>query len=90
MGAAISIDAADNNGSAASLHGRFDQSNRWFLDKHLRELPGDIVLDCHHVEDFDNSALSSLRKFCEEAAAQNRRVVIRALPRRLWRKLTSA
>jgi anti-anti-sigma regulatory factor len=90
VGAAISIEAADDRGSAATLHGSFDQRNEWFLDKHLRELSGDVVLDCRHLERLDDNAASCLRRFCAEAAAQRRRVVLRALAPRFWQSIRAA
>jgi anti-anti-sigma regulatory factor len=83
----ISIESADDQSSAASLRGSFDRSNQWFLRKHLEELSGDVVLDCSRVERLDEVAASWLRRFRDDAAAQDRRVVFRALPARIWRAL---
>lgn len=84
MSAAISVLAADDRGSAAVLHGSFDQTNRWFLTKHLSELDGDVVLDCRDVQSLDESSLAALKDFCHRASGECRRVVIRSMLPELW------
>jgi anti-anti-sigma regulatory factor len=89
MSAAISVLAADDTGSAAVLHGTFDQKNQWFLTKHLEELDGDVIIDCRGIESLDEASLAALREFCHRAAAEDRRVVIQSLPPDSWAALQS-
>ena len=89
MTAAFSVLEADNRRSAAALLGAFDESNRWFLEKHLEELDGDVLLDCHSVESLDDDAVATLRRFRDRAARQRRRVTFRSLPSRYWAALRS-
>lgn len=80
MSAAICVTAADAQCSAATLSGTFDRSNRWFLDKHLDELDGNVVLDCRDIERLDDWAVDTLLAFRDRAASQRRRVVFDAVP----------
>jgi anti-anti-sigma regulatory factor len=89
MTAAFSVLEADERRSAAALLGSFDQSNQWFLEKHLDELDGDVLLDCTSVESLDDDAVAALRRFRDRAARQRRRVTFRSLPSRYWAALRS-
>ena len=80
MAVAFSVVAADDHHSSAELSGAFDRSNRWFLEKHLDELDGDVVLDCQRIEALDAHAIAALRRFRTRASREGRRVVFRFLP----------
>ena len=90
MSAAISVMPTAGTASAAVLLGTFDRANRWFLTKHLRELDGDVVIDCRHVESLDEASIGALREFAHRAVAEKRRVVFRSLTPKLWAALSSA
>ena len=89
MTAAFSVLESDERRSAAALLGTFDRTNRWFLEKHLDELDGDVMLDCESVESLDETAVAALRRFRERAARQRRRVTFLSLPARYWAALRS-
>ncbi len=82
--AAIAVRAIDARGSAAALYGHFDQRNCWFLERHLAELDGDVVLDCSQVDELDEASLACLRQFVEGANLGDRRVVLQALAAKYW------
>jgi hypothetical protein len=77
MSAVISVLASDAPSAAASLYGTFDASNRRFLERQLRALEGDVVIDCSKAVSIDAAARSVLDEFCAVAARDRRRVVIR-------------
>jgi anti-anti-sigma regulatory factor len=88
MGAAISVIEADDDRSSAVLVGTFDNTNRWFLTKHLRELDGDVIIDLQHVESLDDASISALREFCHRAAGEQRRVLFQWVTPEMWSALS--
>lgn len=80
MTAVFSVLAADPHCSAAKLTGGFERTSLWFLEKHLAELEGDIVLDCSTIEQLDEECVRALREFIAQVEREGRRVVFRAPP----------
>jgi ABC-type transporter Mla MlaB component len=70
--------ACDGASSRASLTGSFERGSVWFLEKHLAELEGDVVLDCSDLEVIDPECVATLREFCRRAATEGRRIVLHA------------
>jgi len=77
MSAVISVLTSDAPSAAAALYGRFDASNAAFLQRHLDALAGDVVIDCTKVASLDDTARTVIDRFCDAAARERRRVVIR-------------
>jgi anti-anti-sigma regulatory factor len=76
MNAVISVLASDAS-AAASLYGTFDASNRSFLERQLRALQGNVVIDCTKAASLDDGAIALLHDFRERARRERRQVVIR-------------
>ena len=77
MSAVISVLASDAPSAAAALYGTFDASNRAFLERHLAALAGDVAIDCTKVASLDEGTVAVLNEYCDAAALEHRRVVIR-------------
>jgi hypothetical protein len=79
MSAVISVLASDAPSAAAALYGTFDISNRGLLERLLRALDGDVVIDCTKATSIDDGTVAFLDAFREEAMHSRRQVVIRTL-----------
>jgi anti-anti-sigma regulatory factor len=90
MSAAISVLSVEPLRSSAALFGRFDRENQWFLEKHLSELEGDVVLDCTRLVALDSACLTTLRSYCDRATREARRVVLRSFPSAAWMALRAS
>jgi anti-anti-sigma regulatory factor len=79
MAGAISILSFTDVGSTAALVGPFTGESSEFLAQHLDELPGDVALDCEHLDDLDESSAAILLEFRESRGAQGRQVIFRSI-----------
>jgi len=85
--AAISILSFGQRTSTAALVGPFTSDDTNFLAQHLEELPGNIVLDCEHLDDLDASSAAALVEFHESRRAHGFWVFFRGIPPRCHEKL---
>ena len=78
--AALSIVATCNSSSRAEVIGEVCEDNVEFLATHLRELTGDVTLDCHRAAFLDPQALMLLVDFEEFLHERGNRLFIDGVP----------
>lgn len=79
MAGAITILSFDDGCSSAALVGDFTGEGSAFLEQHLDELAGDVVLECEHLEALDEESASTLLAFRRRRDAEGRAVMFRRL-----------
>jgi hypothetical protein len=65
-----------DDGCSAQLAGTYDRRSLWFLEKHLAELDGDVVIDCTKAERVAAECIDALRNFSRRGTREGRRVVV--------------
>jgi anti-anti-sigma regulatory factor len=80
MTAALSIVSARPSGSEARVIGPVGAENADWLTGHLRELEGDITLDCSRLQLEDIWGARALVEFGRTLERHGRRLVLRAVP----------
>jgi ABC-type transporter Mla MlaB component len=78
--AALSIVSMRGNGSRAQLIGEIDDGNVGWLGDHLRELEGDVTLDCRRSAFTDPAALMMLVEFEQFLRRRGNRLTIDGVP----------
>jgi ABC-type transporter Mla MlaB component len=78
--AALSIVSVESTGSRAQLIGDVDCDNATWLAAHLRELEGDVTLDCRESAFVDSAALMLLVDFEEYLHRRGNRLTIEGVP----------
>jgi hypothetical protein len=66
-----------DEGCSAQLAGTYDRRSLWFLEKHLAQLDGDVVIDCTKAEVLAAECIDALRDFSRRGNREGRRVVVR-------------
>jgi anti-anti-sigma regulatory factor len=78
--AALSVLSMNRDGSRAEVIGEVSEDNaRWFGSL-LRELEGDVTLDCHHASFVDSAALMLLVDFEQFLRARGNRLIVDGVP----------
>ena len=78
--AALSIVSMETNGSRAQVIGEVGEDNAPWLGEHLRELEGDVTLDCRLSVFLDSSALMMIVDFESFLRRRGNRLTIDGLP----------
>jgi anti-anti-sigma regulatory factor len=78
--AALSVVSMRRASSHAHVIGRVDRHNAEWLLGLLRELEGDVTLDCRHSSFVDSAALMVLVDFDESLRARGNRLTIGGVP----------
>lgn len=78
--AALSVVSMERAASRADVIGQVDGDNAPWLLGLLRELEGDVTLDCRHSSFIDPSALMVLVEFEEFLRERGNRLVIDGVP----------
>jgi anti-anti-sigma regulatory factor len=78
--AALSVLSMEREGSRAEVIGEVSESNaRWFGSL-LRELQGDVTLDCSHAAFVDSAALMLLVDFEQFLKRRGNRLIVDGVP----------
>ncbi len=80
MTAAVSILSWSARCSTAALLGAFDEANAEFLDGHLRDLAGDVILECEALESLDDTSADVLLAFRRAVNDRGSHVMFRGIP----------
>jgi phospholipid transport system transporter-binding protein len=78
--AALSVDSMQRVSSRAAVIGRITRENADWLLGLLRELEGNVTLDCRHSAFVDSAALMVLVDFDEFLRRRGDRLTIRGVP----------
>jgi hypothetical protein len=78
--ATLSIVSRTDTGTRAEVLGDVEQGNTVWLTEHLRELEGDVTLDCRQSSFHDPAALMMLVEFEEFLHRRGNRLVIDGVP----------